>query len=313
VNEISQDKLSEQVVREALSLVDPATFETVGRAFLQIYHADRYGDLRPHGTLGGSTVPGWPDAIASHDDGTCTCASFTTISSPKDLRPHLERDVKTVQEWMESKHRIRAFAYVAACCELPALEQQDYRRTMRAFGIEHVDLVMVRSLVPELRQANYHTIWPLLGLGDQPALPWRLLQNARIFGSTTTDGTPAVDDHRPTPAEFEQGVVFRSSAFAEVKSMLWSRRVAIVRGDPARGKTTLGADLGFTFLSEDMQHRAYYIDCNLDTQSDTDTRAALAAFRRRDDITSLFIIDNMHRDQRFALRIAEEWSIRGKT
>ncbi len=128
-------------------------------------------------------------------------------------------------------------------------------------------------------------------------LPFRPVEDRENFGDEKIP-----DSFRPSRSEYREGLVHRPTLASGVEQSLARGGFALVRGEGASGKTVLALAIALDERFRD--HTAYYLDL---TDRDEDDAEAIEKLRTLAADRVLFIVDNVHLNERAALDVFEAW------
>jgi hypothetical protein len=141
------------------------------------------------------------------------------------------------------------------------------------------------------------TVRHLWQLKTEAHLPFRPVEDRENFGDEMIP-----DSFRPSRSEYREGLVYRPILADDVEQSLEQTGFALVRGKGASGKTVLALTIA---LGERFRgHTAYYLDL---TDRGKDDAEAVQKLRTLAADQVLFIVDNVHLNERVALDLLEAW------
>lgn len=293
----SEDSISSAVDKLKSS---PGTFQRLVERYAQLTDTSLFKDLIPKGRNPADvTTKGWPDAYALLPDGRMAVAEAT--HSPE-WRRHVEKDLKKAKALGHG--RLVGFLFVA-WAKTP-LDQviHGYRQFLVKLGVpaENVRFVFQQQLVRDLTQPRFATIWVNPLHIRTHCRPFDLIQNAGIFGRSER-----LDAFAPTIEEYRSNRVHRPGLADEVEQDLARGGWALVRGLGAAGKTVLAAQLAFDGRYH--QGPAYYLDLARFNRGITelDRDRAFETITMRGDEHVLFIVDNIHLDEKYSRDVFNHW------
>ena len=128
-------------------------------------------------------------------------------------------------------------------------------------------------------------------------LPFRPVEDRENFGDEKIP-----DSFRPSRSEYREGLVHRPTLADGVEQSLKGGGFALVRGEGACGKTVLALTIALGEQFRD--HAAYYLDL---TDRDEEDAEAIERLRILAADRVLFIVDNVHLNERLGLDLFEAW------
>lgn len=291
--------MSEAQLATALDALDPIEFQVLAERFVRIREPSRFSRLSPVGrTAGLRPTNTWGDGRVTFSDGHIDVVEATTRSDPEQ---HLLEDASTIAEKLSG--RVDGFVFVASGPEPSERVISDRIKRLKALGVpgDAIDLIFRQRLLRELAEPRFSVLWPELGLPSTPA-PFQPIESAaQIFGDPS-------NPHRfiPSLKDFENGWVPWLKAHRELLAVLQESHFALVRGERGSGKTVLCAQVGLRW--RDLGLPVLYLDL---ASSLTSYERLEEAVDSRADAGVLFVLDNIHADERRAAAIERHWRSRG--
>ncbi len=225
----------------------------------------------------------------------------TTDKSKSKIWRHLEDDITKARD---RTPKLSGFVFVSGqpAIQPDADELNKWRQRFAdeaGLELECVDLVFGGQLVQELARPEFaRTRAEILGLTDLPA--WFELVRLSV-----PPGSPQAE-FIPTPDDYARGRVHRPLDADRVLGHLDKEGRALVRGVGASGKTVLAWLLALDTARAGLP--AYYLDL-----AQLGEQVVEAGNGLEDDMVrfahprALFILDNIHLDERLAKRLAVAW------
>lgn len=290
---------SEQAIDQAIDRLSPGELQRFVEAYSRIAFAGRFDQLVVHGRNSrDETVAGWPDAYAVMADGRIDVVEATRDA--RSWRRHLAADIERASAL--SAPGLGGFVFFA-WARPPAPEPLRAERTaLLAAGADATEIAFIfrHDLVAGVRSAACAALWRELGLAVS-AWPFVELSKAPVFG----DGGGRL--FAPSREEIVGGGVHLPRAAEHVLAQLDRRGWALVLGRGGSGKTVLAVTLGMDW--ELRGAPCYYLDLASAsvTTGAAGTTGALDVLATRGAPNTLFIVDNVHRDDEFAASIHSYW------
>lgn len=298
---MSSRKDLETRIAQRLKTLTPEDMQRLAEDYARLRFPDRFPrfDFRALSPEGKSRA-GWPDAYIVLN-GRVDGVEATIDKNSSKIWKHLAKDVVKARKL---RPKLSGFIFVSGHPEIQP-DDDELNRWRQRFaekaGLElrRVDLVFGGRLVQELARPEFaRTRVEVLGLTDLPA--W--------FELVRLDVPP--DSPRaefiPTPDDYARARVHRPLDADRVLGHLEREGRALVRGVGASGKTVLAWLLALDTAREGLP--AYYLDL-----ARLGDRAVEAGNGLEDDMIrfghprALFILDNIHLDERLAKRLAVAW------
>ncbi|MBI3387172.1 MAG: hypothetical protein HY027_05465 [Deltaproteobacteria bacterium] len=299
----SRKDLETRIARR-LETLTPEDMQRVAEDYARLRFPDRFPrfDFRAL-SPGGKSRCGWPDAYVVLPNGRVDGVEATTRKSKSKIWKHLGEDVAKARD---RTPKLSGFVFVSG---QPAIQPDaDELRTWRqrfadeaGLVLERVDLVFGGQLVQELARPEFaRTRVEILGLPDLPG--WFEL----VRPAVPPDSPQA--EFIPSPDEYESGWVQRPQDADRILDLLEKEGRALLRGVGASGKTVLAWLLALETTRAGWP--AYYLDL-----ARLGERVFEAGNGLEDDLVRfghprvLFILDNIHLDERLAKRLAVAWGL----
>lgn len=278
----------------------PGKFQRLVERYAQLTDVSLFKDLIPKGRNPADvTTKGWPDAYALLPDGRMAVAEAT--HSPK-WRKHVKEDLEKATALGHG--RLAGFLFISWAKTPSDQVVQGYRQCLVNLGVpvDNIRFVFQQQLVRDLTQPRFATIWADPLHIQTHCRPFYLIQNAGIFGRSGQ-----LDVFAPTIEEYRSNWVHRPGLADEVEQDLGRRGWALVRGLGAAGKTVLAAQVALDGRYH--QGPAYYLDLAGFAREITelDRDRAFETITRRGDEHVLFIVDNIHLDEKYARDVFNHW------
>ncbi|HEX3531517.1 MAG TPA: hypothetical protein VH988_31030 [Thermoanaerobaculia bacterium] len=210
---------------------------------------------------------------------------------------HLKHDVART---LALRGSVAAFMFIAWAKAPPLEVLLHYRTELVGMGIpsDAIFLVFREQLLREMQQPKYARLWVDPLKLPVSSLPFEWVEQAtQLFGSEERAETFA-----PSLSEYRNSQVHRPIVADQVERQLAQAGWALVRGLGASGKTVLAASiaLGDRFVG------AYYLDL-ADFEGADDLPAAIDSLTTHADDGVLFVIDNVHLNERSARHLYDHW------
>jgi hypothetical protein len=289
---------SEAQISAAVDSLSEVGFQVLAEQFVRLRDPRLFGQLSPVGRNEKlRPTRGWGDGRVNLNDGRMLVVEATTQAKPE---RHLLADTRAIAR--DFRGRIAGFVFVSCGPEPSAELIAKRRRDLVAAGApaDSTELIFRPLLLRELSEPRFATIWATLGLGVTP-WPFRLIDEvSEIYGSAND-----ADRFVPSRSDFERGRVPWLDMHREVFAAIRTERSMVVRGNRGSGKTLLGAQVGLGWRCLGLP--AFY----LDVASYLDKAGPVFdAVDSRSDAGVLFILDNVHVDERLAAEVVRHCDIR---
>jgi hypothetical protein len=272
----------------------PGVFQRLAEGYAEISYPTLFRPLSPSGRRADDLwIRGWPDAYAQRGDGI----AIVEVTHSDRWELHLKEDVAKASALRGS---VAAFMFIAWAKAPPLEALIRYRTDLVGLGVpsDAIFLVFREQLLREMQQPRFARLWvdPL----NLPvsSLPFEWIEQAtQLFGSEEHAETFA-----PSLSEYRDSRVHRPSLAEEVERQLTQAGWALVRGLGASGKSVFATSiaLGARFVG------AYYLDL-ADFEGTADLPLALDALTTYADDGVLFVVDNVHLNERAARHLYDHW------
>lgn len=291
---------------EALRRISPHDLQVLAEEMAIVKFPKRFGVgtlLRTGRNSEGQTTKGWPDAYVF--TATNEVDGIEATRENQNWSRHLKKDVENAQG--KDYYNLSGYFFVGGYPDhAPTAEElKDWIGKFAALGIPRASITLLigRDLVAELSGPQYARIRQVhLGIASAPAC-FQLM------------GTTALVDKKlglfqPTQDEFSNGRVAKPKLFPSVLNEISSNKCALIRGLGAAGKTTLAQ-----LVSRDpliAPHPAWYLDI-AHADSDNVSDLILNELVELSAEGVLFVIDNVHLNEHFVLRVLDHWRQHGSS
>jgi hypothetical protein len=299
---------SEREIESAIEKLksSPGTFQTLVERYAKFTYPHRFKRIVPLGRNPNNvTVKGWPDVYSLAEDFRL-CVAEATHSA--DWPKHLEEDIENAEAL--GRGRFSSFLFVAWDNEPSPLTAHQrinpryeklaqFHKRLVALDVptNSINFVFKKELIRTLREPRFAAVLKeVLGLSSH-SLPFRLIRESQLFGQP--DRTEAF---APSESEYLGGLVHRASLADQIEERLEHRGWAWVRGRGAAGKTVLAIQIALDYESK--SYPAYYLDL---ADTELDVAKALDALTTSADDHVLFVVDNVHLNERFARDVFNYW------
>jgi hypothetical protein len=289
-------------IAEQLGTLTADDMQRLAEDYARLRFPDRFRrfDFRALSPEGKSRA-GWPDAYVVLPDGGVDGVEATTEKNKSSIWDHLGQDVKKARDRIP---KLSGFVFLSGQPAIqPSADEINVWRAKFAneagLKLDCVDLVFGGRLAQELAGPEFaRTRLEILGLSHLPA--W--------FELVRPDAPPDSPQAEfiPSPSEYESGWVHRPVDAERILGHLEKEGRALVRGVGASGKTVLAWLLALETCH--LGRPAYYLDLGRLRERITDVGSGL-----EEDLvcfghpSSLFILDNVHLNERLARRLAVAW------
>ncbi|MCR4344313.1 MAG: hypothetical protein NUV44_06060, partial [Candidatus Scalindua sp.] len=281
---------------------DPGFFQKLAESYAELVYPDRFSGLIPFGrNLKGQTISGWPDAYAYTKDGKLDAIEATMGT---DWSGHLSKDLESAKK-KKKDIEVAGFLFISWKSE-PAIKLINaHKRNFEKLGIpsERITFVFRRQLVRTITDSKFAKIWVNLGIALN-SYPFALVDSCdELFGLDDQ-----LDAFAPARSEYENNIVHRPGICDQIEDALEKKGFALVRGRGASGKTVLAIQLSFGKKFKNKP--VYYLDIASYTDSDAlgaNVENVFHALTTRASIGVLFIVDNIHQDERLAGHLVKHW------
>ena len=286
--------IPEHVIEEKLMGMEAEPFQRLAEYYACITEPDKYKALVPKGrNFNHQTTPGWPDAIVVSNNGVHAVEATRALRGK--WKAHMENDLQRAKT-----ECLASFLFVALD-EADDAKRIEYMDKWHAQGVT-AKLVFRSDLVRELAQSRFARVWvELLDLPSAP-LPFVSVRDTPwLFGRA--DG----EHFAPTLDDYLCDRVHPSCTLRKVEGRLEADGWALVRGHGAVGKTVLGLQIA---LGGDYAALpSYYLDLSeIDDDAGEQSERALRAIATFGDDRVLFVLDNVHLNEKAAWTIYDHWS-----
>lgn len=286
-------------IAERLRTIDANTLQIMAEDMAIIKFPGRFrsGTFHRKGrNLEAQTTKGWPDAYVATNAN-----EFDAVEATRDVnawKGHLEADLIKARTRGIS---LSGFFFVGGCSKPEVREDvSTWENQFAELGIprSNITILVNRDLALELSRSEYARIrHHLLKL---PTVPQKFL--LLIPGLI---GDPKLGDFQPSPEDFSFNRISKPKLLPVVVQKLINEGAVLVRGRGACGKTTLAQLVSVD--SNILPAPTYYLDMAKHESAEIQGAVMneLVEFGAKG---VLFIIDNVHLDERFAHAVYEHWN-----
>ena len=287
-------------ITEKLRTLSAVALQWLAEDIALIRDPKRYRNLQGQGrNAEAQTTSGWPDAYVVRSDNT-----VDGVEATRDRRTwtqHLEEDIEKAQS--PDYPNLNGYLFVAGYPDHKPTptELGLWTRRLCELGIseDRMDLLIGTGLVAELLKPQYaRTLQSILGLSPSPE-HFNLIRQERLPDNIERPFEPKVTEYR-------DGVVHRPALADAVERRLSEDGCALVRGRGAAGKTVLAY-----LIAAGTDYRvlpSYYLDLAPWAGQVEHLRGKI------DNILVefggegvLFILDNVHLEEAFAVDVLRGW------
>jgi hypothetical protein len=289
------------LIKERLRSISANDLQRLTEELARILYPQRFvGQMFYQGrNVEGQTTKGWPDAYCEAPGGKVHGIEATRERAS--WKTHLDADLKKAATSNGKHKKLASYFFVGGYPdhEPSDAELNDYRGRFKALGLEAgaVNLLIGHGLAEHLaRPECARVVHQLLGIRPEPRL-FELLEPGALHDRQLAD-------FQPTELDFAQGLVWESPLVDRVEVELRKSEAVLVRGHGASGKTTFAQSIAQRWAPRPV----YYLDLVDTLGIGEPPPGALAS-----DIVEfgkagvLFIIDNVHVDERIALTFYSAW------
>ena len=281
--DVAKDKLKKLFQDSEVLKAWNAACEEVGKKFPTLFPEYIDDALREHPD---------PNETKKLDDAVVSVFNEADFPQPEDLKRLL------VEAWNARKaalagQNLARFFEIQENEALPILQ-----RLATAFFVELAR--NSRFAFPDLvrKVGKLHKALP------SSCYPFDLIEESGIFGQKDNSAAFA-----PAEEEYLANHVHRPHLADEVEARLRRSGWALVRGVGSPGKTVLAAHIGLARKA--LRFPAYYLDlAESEDAGSLDVKSALDVVALRACADVLFIVDNVHLDERTAAKIFARWNKR---
>jgi hypothetical protein len=275
------------------TLASAGRFERLAGEMLRVEWPERFANITDFGTnVAERTRAGWPDLVAVRSDGTIDAAEVTYGVSQ--WQRHLAEDVQKVSRFAAGS--IASFTFVSWSARPAIDELLSYLATLDEAGLSpgRVRFLFREDIVELLSNPRFARLWQdPLQLRASP-WPFQIIQDvSTLFGS---DSSP--ERFKPTREDFSLGRVHLPPIFGVVKAALLERRIAVISGRGASGKTVFATAMAYAKDFANLP--TFYLDLD---EPGGPLGSALESLTMFGSERTLFVIDNAHLDLHFANQI----------
>lgn len=293
---------SEAAIEKAVDALikSPGVFQRLAEDFVEIEFPTLFPMLTPRGRNARDVaIKGWPDISCGGN------VSEATMSS--NWRSHLQSDMRRA-----AAPALNGFVFVCWAKEPPEAELRDLISQVSAASsvpTNSVHLIFRERLRRSLRKPRFAKQWlELLHLPLSP-YPFVLVNSVDVPGDPSNFLFGSLGDKTsflPTRAEYQANKVHHPLAVSVVAGALSEHGFALVRGRGASGKSTLAMSLAL--MDSHLSATVYYLD-NLDAlgSAGVAAQATVQTIASFGDRNVLFIVDNVHLNERAAAEVLRSW------
>lgn len=243
------------------------------------------------------TTKGWPDAYVM--TGPATVDGIEATRDQQSWKKHLTEDLKKAKS--PEQYDLSGYFFVAGYPDSePSKSELDaWTKEFSSLGIDeaNIQILVGRHLAFELADSKYARLrQQLLGIPSS-ALYFEELVAGRL-------GSDELDEIRPSVDDFARDRVFSPDLTKTVVNDLVTQQVSFVRGHGACGKTTLAQVISVD--AQFLRFPFFYFDIASEDQT-------VAVGEIKNELVELsgsgvvFVIDNIHLDEKLALALYSHW------
>jgi hypothetical protein len=292
------------LIRTMLAKLSPQDAQDLGIRFAR----RKFPDLFPyvHATATsrlGRTTSGLPDAYFVRPDGRSSRIEVTSGQDWTSVQQHLEKEV---QKLVDAKVSVSHFVYISTNPNIhpKELDTSTYvKKIAAAGGIDPADIHLVwgTGLVEALEQPAMRRILLDFGCRINPRR-FRLVRAEETLDGGRLVSLTHSEPFVPSPDDLQNGLVHKPRVLSQIVSELEQRRISLVKGLGASGKTVLAWLIGLHWREQD--RASWYLDLRAAASGDGEFDIAceedVSSFG---DPSSLFIVDNCHVDEERARKL----------
>lgn len=289
------------LIKERLRSISANDLQRLAEDLGRVVYPQRFAGQMIHQgrNVEGQTTKGWPDAYCDADGNRVHAIEATRERAS--WKTHLNADLKKAAA-SDGKHKkLASYFFVGG---YPDHEPTDaelvgYRDRFKALGLVAGDVVLLigHGLAEHLaRPECARVVHQLLDIEPEPRL-FEILEPGALHDRQLAD-------FQPTELDFAEGLVWESPLADRVETMLRKREAVLVRGHGASGKTTFAQSIAQRWTPRPV----YYLDLVDTLAMGEPLPGAIASdIVEFGNAGALFIIDNVHVDERIALKFYSAW------
>lgn len=289
------------LIKERLRTISANDLQRLAEDLARVLYPQRFSSqmIRQGRNVEGQTTKGWPDAYCDADGGKIHAVEATRERTS--WKAHLNTDLKKAASKDDKYKKLSSYFFVGGYPdhEPTNLELTDYRGRFKALDLAAADinLLIGHSLSEQLAQPECaRIVYQMLGIRPSPHV-FDLLEPGGLH-----DGQLA--DFQPTETDFVDGLVWESPLVNIVEAALPRGEAVLVRGHGASGKTTFAQSVAQRWAPRPV----YYLDLvDVLALGESTTGAIAKDIVELGSAEVLFIVDNIHVDEKVALKIYSAW------